>query len=97
MMYEDMDTELSDLADLFKIFGDSTRLKILYALMAGEKNVTQLTEDMDMTQSAVSHSLRVLKTAKLVGARREGKSMVYFLADDHVRTIIAMGKEHIEE
>ncbi|WP_281677432.1 ArsR/SmtB family transcription factor [Eggerthia catenaformis] len=89
--------EITDLADLFKIFGDSTRLKILYVLMKKEKNVTEITEDLNMTQSAVSHSLRILKTNKLVSARREGKAVYYSLADDHVKTIIAMGKEHIEE
>ena len=89
--------EITDLADLFKIFGDSTRLKILYVLMKKEKNVTEITEDLNMTQSAVSHSLRILKTNKLVSARREGKAVYYSLADDHVKTIIAMCKEHIEE
>ena len=89
--------EITDLADLFKIFGDSTRLKILYVLMKKEKNVTEITDDLNMTQSAVSHSLRILKTNKLVSARREGKAVYYSLADDHVKTIIAMGKEHIEE
>ena len=89
--------EITDLADLFKIFGDSTRLKILYVLMKKEKNVTEITDDLNMTQSAVSHSLRILKTNKLVSARREGKAVYYYLADDHVKTIIAMGKEHIEE
>ena len=89
--------EITDLADLFKIFGDSTRLKILYVLMKKEKNVTEITEDLNMTQSAVSHSLRILKTNKLVSERREGKAVYYSLADDHVKTIIAMGKEHIEE
>ena len=65
--------------------------------MKKEKNVTEITEDLNMTQSAVSHSLRILKTNKLVSARREGKAVYYSLADDHVKTIIAMGKEHIEE
>ena len=91
------ENELSDLAELFKIFGDSTRIKILFALFHGEKNVTEICEMLEMNQSAVSHQLKLLKTAKLIGARREGKQMIYFLADDHVKTIIAMGKEHIEE
>lgn len=89
--------ELLELADLFKMFADSTRIKILYDLFDGEKNVTEICEDIEMNQSAVSHQLKALKTAKLVRSRREGKSVVYALDDDHVKTIIAMGKEHIEE
>lgn len=89
--------ELADLADLFKMFADSTRIKILYDLLDGEKNVSDITADLDMNQSAVSHQLKILKTSKLIDSHREGKAMVYKLADDHVRTIIAMGKEHIEE
>ncbi|HAN58478.1 MAG TPA: transcriptional regulator [Erysipelotrichaceae bacterium] len=89
--------ELGDLAELFKMFGDSTRIKILYDLFDGEKNVSEITEDLDMTQSAISHQLKILKTSKLITSRREGKAMYYCLADDHVKTIIAMGKEHIEE
>ncbi len=93
----DIENELFDLAELFKVFADSTRIRILYDLMAGEKNVTEIASDLGMQQSAISHQLKILKTSKLVGARRNGKSMVYFLADDHVKNIIAMGKEHIEE
>ena len=89
--------ELGDLAELFKMFADSTRIKILYDLFDGEKNVSEITEDLDMTQSAVSHQLKILKTSRLIAARREGKSIYYSLADDHVKTIIAMGKDHIEE
>lgn len=88
---------LIDLAELFKNFADSTRIKILYDLLDGEKNVTEICEDIDMTQSAVSHQLKILKTSKLVNSKREGKSVIYFLADDHVSSIIAMGKEHVEE
>ena len=84
--------ELSDLAELFKVFGDSTRIKILYDLFSGEKNVTEICEDLEMNQSAVSHQLKLLKTARLIRSRREGKQMIYYLADDHVKTIIAMGK-----
>ncbi len=91
------ENELIDLAELFKIFGDSTRIKILYDLFNGEKNVTEICRDLEMNQSAISHQLKILRTSKLVSAKREGKSMVYSLADDHVKTIIAMGKEHIEE
>ena len=89
--------EITDLADLFKIFSDSTRLRILFSLMDGEKNVTELTQDLDMTQSNVSHSLSILKTNKLVKPRRDGKAIYYSLADDHVKIIIAMGRDHIEE
>ena len=89
--------ELCDLAELFKVFGDSTRIKILYDLIRGEKNVTEICDDLDMNQSAISHQLKILRTSKLIGSRRDGKAMIYFLADDHVMTIIAMGKEHIEE
>ncbi len=91
------ENELIDLAELFKIFGDSTRIKILFDLFHGEKNVTQICEDLEMNQSAISHQLKILRTSKLVSARREGKAMIYALADDHVRMIIEMGKEHIEE
>lgn len=89
--------QLLELADLFKMFGDSTRIKILYDLFDGEKNVTEICEDIEMNQSAVSHQLKALRTAKLIKSRREGKSVKYSLDDDHVKTIIEMGKEHIEE
>ena len=91
------ENELSDLAELFKIFGDSTRIRILYDLFQGEKNVTEICADLEMNQSAVSHQLKILRTSKLIKARRSGKAMIYSLADDHVKTIIEMGKEHIEE
>ncbi|MBR6187261.1 MAG: helix-turn-helix transcriptional regulator [Clostridia bacterium] len=86
-----------DLAELFRIFGDSTRVKILYVLLNGEKCVGEISELLTATQSAVSHQLRVLKQAKLVKYRREGKTVYYALADDHVRTIIGMGVEHLTE
>ncbi len=89
--------ELLELADLFKMFGDSTRIKILYDLFGGEKSVSRICEDVEMNQSAVSHQLKALRVAKLIKSRRAGKSILYSLADDHVKTIIAMGKEHIEE
>ena len=89
--------ELIDLAELFRVFGDSTRIKILYILFQGEKNVTEICTELEMNQSAISHQLKILKTSKLIKARRAGKAMYYSLADDHVKTIIAMGKEHIEE
>ena len=97
-MLKDMsEEELLQLADLFKTFADSTRIKILYDLFDGEKNVTEICEDIEMNQSAVSHHLKALKTAKLVKSRRDGKAVYYSLDDDHVKTIIAMGKDHIEE
>ena len=89
--------ELLELADLFKMFADSTRIKILYDLFDGEKNVTEICDDIEMNQSAVSHQLKALKNSKLVKSRREGKAIYYSLDDDHVKTIIEMGKEHIEE
>ncbi len=89
--------ELYDLAELFKVFGDSTRIRILFVLFEAEVCVCDLAEILHMTQSAISHQLKILKQAKLVSARREGKSVFYSLADGHVRTIIAQGREHIEE
>lgn len=88
---------LYDLAELFKVFGDSTRIRILFVLFEAEVCVCDLAEALQMTQSAVSHQLKILKQAKLVKNRREGKSMFYSLADDHVRAIIGQGLEHIEE
>ena len=89
--------ELYDLAELFKVFGDSTRIRILFALYQSEVCVCDLAETLTMTQSAVSHQLKILKQAKLVNSRRDGKQVYYFLADDHVKTIIAQGRDHIEE
>ena len=91
------DELLCDLADLFKLFGDTTRIKILYALLESEMCVCAIADLLGMTQSAISHQLRILKDANLVGNRREGKTIYYFLSDDHVRTIIAQGFEHIME
>lgn len=91
------ETELYDLAELFKVFGDSTRIRILFVLFEAEVCVCDLAKVLDMTQSAISHQLRILKANKLVNSRREGKSVFYSLADGHVRTIIAQGREHIEE
>lgn len=88
---------LCALADAFHIFGDETRLRILYQLYEGELCVQCLAQALGMTQSAVSHQLRVLKDAHLVRARREGRSMYYTLDDDHVRSILALGMEHVEE
>lgn len=91
------ETELYDLAELFKVFGDSTRIRILFVLFEAEVCVCDLAAVLSMTQSAISHQLRILKQNKLVKSRREGKSVFYSLADDHVRRIIAQGREHIEE
>lgn len=91
------ETELYDLAELFKVFGDSTRIRILFVLFEAEVCVCDLASALNMTQSAISHQLRILKQNKLVKSRRKGKSVFYSLADDHVRTIINQGREHIEE
>lgn len=88
---------LYDLAQLYKVFGDETRLRILGALMAGEQSVGALAAKLDMTMSAVSHSLRVLKGARLVRCRREGKAVFYALCDEHVRKIFEMGLDHVSE
>lgn len=89
--------ELNDLADLFKIFGDYTRIRILFVLFESEVCVCDLAQVLNMTQSAISHQLKILKQSRLVKSRREGKSIFYSLADEHVETIIGKGREHIEE
>lgn len=88
---------LYDLAELFKIFGDSTRIRILYVLFESEMCVYDIAQLLSMTQSAISHQLRLLKQARLVKFRREGRTVVYSLSDDHVRTIINQGMAHVEE
>lgn len=88
---------LFDLAELFKVFGDSTRIKILYVLFESEMCVCDIAQLLGMTQSAISHQLQVLKKSKLVKYRREGKTVFYTLADGHVHTIIGQGMEHITE
>ena len=88
---------LYDLAELFKVFGDSTRIKILYVLFESEMCVCDIAQILQMSQSAISHQLRVLKAADLVKFRREGKAVFYSLADEHVRTIISNGMEHVLE
>ncbi len=88
---------LYDLADLFKVFADTTRIKILYALMRQEKSVGAIADEVGASQSAVSHQLRILKQARLVRFRRDGKQVVYSLSDDHVYTMIAQGLVHICE
>ena len=89
--------ELYDLAELFKVFGDSTRIRILFVLFEAEVCVCDLAAALSMTLSAISHQLRILKQNKLVKCRREGKSVFYSLADDHVWSISAQGREHIVE
>ena len=88
---------LCDLADLFKLFGDTTRMRILFSLFESEMCVCAIAELLGMTQSAISHQLKILKDANLVANRREGKTIYYFLSDDHVRTIISKGFEHLIE
>ena len=88
---------LYDLAELFKIFGDSTRIKILYVLFESEMCVCDIAQLLNMNQSAISHQLRVLKQSKLVKYRRDGKTVFYSLADGHVRTILGQGMEHVAE
>ena len=89
--------ELYDLAELFKIFGDSTRIKILYVLFESEMCVCDIAQLLGMSQSAISHQLQVLKKSKLVKYRRKGKTVFYSLADSHVRTILGQGMEHVTE
>ena len=91
------DEVLYELADLFRVFGDSTRIKILYALPDNELCMQDIANAVQLSQSAVSHQLRVLKDSKLVRFRREGKTVYYALDDDHVRSILSMGMDHIEE
>lgn len=91
------ETELYDLAELFKVFGDSTRIRILYILFEAEVCVCDMAKLLNMNQSAVSHQLKILRQNGLIKSRREGKSVFYALADAHVRTIIDQGREHIEE
>ena len=88
---------LIDLAELFKVFGDSTRIRILYALFDEELCVGDIAVKLNMTQSAISHQLKILKQSRLIKNRRDGKIIFYSLADDHVRSIIGQGLEHVEE
>ena len=91
------DNEMADLAELFKVFGDSTRIRILFCLYDEARSVTEIAEILNMTTSAVSHQLKILKTNKLIDSRRDGKQIFYFLADEHVHSILAVGRDHIEE
>ena len=88
---------LKELADFYKVFGEATRVKILCVLLESEMCVCDLAELLDMTQSAISHQLRVLKQMKLVKNRREGKTVYYSLADGHIQNILSQGMEHIQE
>ena len=88
---------LYDLAELYKVFGDSTRIKILYVLFESEMCVYDISLLLNMSISAISHQLRILKQSRLVKFRREGRTVFYSLADDHVRTIIDQGIEHLSE
>lgn len=88
---------LFDLSELFKVFGDSTRIRILYCLFVSDMCVCDIATLLHMTQSAISHQLAVLKRSKLVSARREGKTVFYALSDDHVRSMINQGIEHVTE
>lgn len=91
------DEEMYELAELYKIFGDSTRIRILYALIGNEMCVCDIALLLEMSHSAISHQLRILKQAKLIRSRRDGKNIFYALADDHVNGILKQGIEHIEE
>ncbi len=88
---------LYDLAELYKIFGDSTRVRILYTLFSEELCVCEIAELLGMTLSAISHQLRILRTSKLVTARKDGRTVYYRLSDDHVRRILDQGMEHVKE
>lgn len=97
IMIQEFEDKLNDLADSFKLFGDATRVKILFTLLDGEKNVGELAEALSMNQSAISHQLSTLKAGDLVKARRDKKAMFYSLADDHVERILQLGMEHVCE
>ncbi len=88
---------LYDLADFYKVFADSTRIKMLYVMMNNEMCVCDIADALGASQSAISHQLRILKQMKLVKFRRDGKTMYYSLADDHIQTILSQGMEHIRE
>ena len=91
------DEHFFDLAEFFSVMGDSTRIKILYLLFEGEMCVCDISEKLSMSMSAISHQLRILKNARLVKFRKNGKSVLYSLDDEHIKTIINMGNEHIIE
>lgn len=95
-MIEELEKDfIRDLAEFFKVFGDATRIRILQSLLNGEKNVSELADSLDMTQSAISHQLRVLRQNDLVKYRKEGKTVFYSLDDEHIRTVLEQGMIHI--
>ena len=91
------DDESERLAELFKNFGDATRIRILYALYEEEICVNDLSELLNMSQPAISHQLRILKQSRLIRSRREGRLIYYSLADEHVRNLLSVGMEHVTE
>lgn len=91
------ENELYDAAELFKVFGDSTRIRILYCLFNKERSVNEISKTLNMNQSAISHQLKILKNSKLINNRRCGKTIFYSLDDAHVHNIISQGLEHVEE
>lgn len=95
--FQPNDNDLYELAEFFRVFGDSTRIRILYSLLDGEKCVQDISLSLALTQSAVSHQLQILRANRLVKYRRDGKTVYYTLADDHIFSIINQGIEHIEE
>ena len=96
-MRQNLEGRIEEMADFFKVFGDSTRMKILIALLKGkELCVNCITEEMEVSQSAISHQLRILKTSGLVKARRDGKNMYYSLDDEHISTILEIALQHVE-
>ncbi len=92
-----MENHIAKISELFKAFGDETRVRIILALDAGELNVSQIVEQVNASQTAVSHQLRVLKQAHLVKFRRDGKNNIYSLADNHIKSILDCAIEHVEE
>ncbi len=91
------EVEMMDLAELFRMFADTTRIRILFVLSEKEHSVSDIADTLGMTQSAVSHQLAILRQSKLIAARRDGKQIFYSLADEHVHTLISVGREHVEE
>lgn len=96
-MHIPAEEEIYYLAEFYKVFGDSTRIKILYVLLNQEMCVNDIAQQLSMTPSSISHQLRILKQHQLVKFRRDGKTIYYSLADHHVETILSQGLEHIEE
>ncbi len=95
MMKDTNEKELYDLAEIFKIFGDQTRIKILKSLLDDDKNVSQIVDELHMNQSAISHQLKILKESHLIKGQRDGKNIIYSLDDEHVRSILSQGLNHL--